>query len=290
MDPAIRRCLEKHRLTLPGAGPDPLECITLAGTEELAALLRIPPREAMVFCLERDVWPLRFARNRGVFSAADQAKLLALRVAVIGCGGLGGHVILTLARLGVGELIVCDCDAFDESNLNRQILCREDRLGMNKAGAARRELALTASHAFVRAHECAATPDTLPAILDGAVAVADCLDNLKTRRQLEEAANAAGIPCIHGAVAGHEGFAMTCRPRPAGEASALSLLHGEAGIAPEHGAEAQAGVPAPTPAAVALLQVMLIIRELLGPPPEHGGAIPLLHLDLSIPGLETLQL
>ena len=57
-------------------------------------------------------------------------------MAVIGCGGLGGYAIEMLARAGVGHIRVCDGDVFDETNLNRQLLCTEDVLGKSKAEAA----------------------------------------------------------------------------------------------------------------------------------------------------------
>ncbi len=283
----IKACLDAYRVLQPG--PEPFDCISLAGTNALAGLLGVPPRQAMIFCLERKVWPLRFKGNRGALSAADQATLLRSHAAVIGCGGLGGHVILMLARLGVGALTLCDNDVFEESNLNRQILCREDRLGMNKAAAAKQELALTAAHASVRTFECEADADTLPDMLAGASLAIDCLDNLKTRRLVEEAAHNAGLSFIHGAIAGYEGFALTSRPAP-GQAPALARLYGEAGFNKTEGAEVKAGVPTPTPAATAVLQVMLALRELLGPPGGQSDGIALQHLDLSVPSLDILLL
>lgn len=55
------------------------------------------------------------------------------RVAVVGCGGLGGRCIDQLARIGVGTLVVIDADSFEPSNLNRQVLCRERDMGVPKA-------------------------------------------------------------------------------------------------------------------------------------------------------------
>lgn len=288
MRDVIKAHLEAHRIPQPG--PEPFDCISLAGTNALAGLLCATPRAAMIRCLEMGIWPLRFKSNKGVFNAKDQASLLRAHVAVIGCGGLGGHVILGLARLGIGALTLCDKDVFEESNLNRQILCREDRLGMNKAAVAGRELALIAAHVAVRTFECEANADTLPDILAGASLAIDCLDNLKTRRLVENAAHNAGIPCIHGAIAGYEGFALTSRPVDRRPCSALSRLYGDADISPRESAEAGLGIPAPTPAATAVLQIMLALRELLGPQTGKNEEHALQHLDLSVPSLETLLL
>ena len=72
---------------------------------------------------------------------AGQQKLLDAKVLVIGAGGLGSPVLYYLAAAGVGTLGVVDFDVVDRSNLQRQILHRDDRLGMLKTESA--ELTLT---------------------------------------------------------------------------------------------------------------------------------------------------
>ena len=84
----------------------------------------------------------RYRAQRGSLTSMEQAALLKSTVTVIGAGGLGGAVCLLLARTGVGCIIVCDGDSFDESNLNRQMLANMTRIGTNKALAARDEIAL----------------------------------------------------------------------------------------------------------------------------------------------------
>ncbi|HWI41688.1 MAG TPA: ThiF family adenylyltransferase, partial [Verrucomicrobiae bacterium] len=86
--------------------------------------------------LELEILPARYQRNRQVISTANQLTLFRSHVAVIGCGGLGGHIIEQLARLGVGHLTVIDPDTFEEHNLNRQILSSPLTLGLAKVEAA----------------------------------------------------------------------------------------------------------------------------------------------------------
>lgn len=83
----------------------------------------------------------RYARNLRSLTTDEIARLHDARVLVAGCGGLGGHVIERLARTGVGAIVVIDCDAFEETNLNRQLLAAEDTLGTSKARAARERIA-----------------------------------------------------------------------------------------------------------------------------------------------------
>jgi len=68
----------------------------------------------------------RFDRNVRFFGADGQAKLRNAHVAVVGCGGLGQHVIQQLAFLGVGKLTLIEDEALSRSNLNRYVLARHD--------------------------------------------------------------------------------------------------------------------------------------------------------------------
>lgn len=265
--------------TGPGAGNFP--AISLSGVRLAAAFWRLDLKETMIALLERQIWPMRFARNRGVFKAAEQARLLRSRVLVIGCGGLGGSAIILLARIGIGALTLCDYDSFDESNLNRQLLSRENNLGQNKAKAAAAEISLIASHVETEVYPFKARSENLPEMLKGVDMVVDCLDSITTRHQAEAAAHAAGIPFVHGSIAGEEGFVMLCRPG----ANSMRLIYGESHEADEAGAEKVLGVPTLTPVAVAVLEVNLVVAELLG---KAAAEQSLLHLDLSCPVIAEL--
>ena len=142
--------------------------------------------------LERDVWPERFRAQRGSFSAREQAVLLASTVAVIGAGGLGGMVCLLLARTGIGNLIVCDGDGFDESNLNRQMLSDIVSLGKNKSLAAAEKIGLINPWLRVKAFTCWARETNIGEIIGPAQVVVDCLDNMETRFLVEKAARSLG--------------------------------------------------------------------------------------------------
>lgn len=76
-----------------------------------------------------------FARQRQI-PWWDQARVARTRVAVVGVGGIGCHVALEAARLGVGEIWLCDRDVVEPSNLNRQVLFRPVDVGRAKVRAA----------------------------------------------------------------------------------------------------------------------------------------------------------
>ncbi len=96
----------------------------------------VPNQEIEVLALREKIIPERYHRNLGVFSPAEQIKLIRSKVTIIGLGGLGGTILELLARVGIGELVVVDKDIIGESNLNRQILSRETNLGEEKIKAA----------------------------------------------------------------------------------------------------------------------------------------------------------
>ena len=146
-----------------------------------------------------DNWSPFLARNRGPFSARDQARLLESVVAVVGCGGLGGFVCEELARLGVGGLLLIDPDVFEESNCNRQIYASLPTLGRAKAEVAAERAAQV--HGLCRTTPVVADfREKTDLLRDRAGLVMDCLDNSRARRELGRFCADAGIPLVHGAV------------------------------------------------------------------------------------------
>jgi molybdopterin/thiamine biosynthesis adenylyltransferase len=180
--------------------------------------------------------------------------------------------------------VVCDGDVFEESNLNRQFLADPGSLGRNKAQVAAQAVAALNPAVEVRAHPVWAEAHNLPELLQGAQVVVDCLDSLAARYTVEQAARQAGLPFVHGSVAGLEGFLMTVRPGDPG----LAGLYGPRPAAKAHSAESVLGVPTPTPAFIATLQVGEVMKLLLGWPGLGRGQV--LHADLGVPSIEVLQL
>jgi molybdopterin-synthase adenylyltransferase len=210
--------------------------------------------------LRLGIYPYRYIRNVDILSAPEQLRLAESRVAVAGAGGLGGQVILLLARVGVGTLVVADCDFFDETNLNRQALCVEETLGEPKARAAAQAVAAINPGIRVISHQSRLTADVIDGVLAGCDVVVDGLDNAPDRLLLQEAAGRLGIPMVHGALAGFEGRVMTVFPGDAG----VKQLYGEAASgADADGPEALLGVPAVTAALIGTFQAMEVLKILL---------------------------
>lgn len=79
-------------------------------------------------------------RQNKLIGAEQSARLAEARIAVIGLGGVGGGAVEALARCGVGNLFLMDGDVFDETNLNRQILCTRENIGLQKAAEAEKRV------------------------------------------------------------------------------------------------------------------------------------------------------
>ena len=218
----------------------------------------------------------RYARN---IPALSETECLALRqktILVVGCGGLGGHVIDQLSRIGVGALRMVDGDVFEETNLNRQLLSEVPLLGTAKAEAAAERVRRVNPEIMVEAVEEFLTEENAAVLLEGCDAVVDALDNISSRKTLAAACAKAGIPYIYGAISGWVAQAAVSMPGD----GLIELLYPEGTILRDK------SVLSFTPALCASLQVSLCVKLLTGRPVETGTIyyFDLLNLELeSIP-------
>lgn len=134
-----------------------------------------------------------------------QERLLAARVLVVGLGGLGSPVAMYLAAAGVGTLVVADFDAVDLSNLQRQILHTNERIGIPKVDSALHGLKALNPEVRIEGFKGSINEDTLPDLLAGVDAVVDGCDNFSTRFAVNEACFRNRVPLISGAAIRTEG-------------------------------------------------------------------------------------
>ena len=220
---------------------------------------------------------LRYARNVPALTEAECALLRTKKVAVIGCGGLGGHIIDQLARIGVGALRVVDGDVFEETNLNRQLLSSVPLLGVSKAGAAAEHVARVNPEVAVEAEECFLDESNAARLMGGCDIVVDALDNLSSRRILAAACEEAGIPYVYGAISGWVAQAAVSMP---GDGLIRRLF-------PEEITIRDKSVLSFTPALCASLQVSLLVKVLTGRPVETGTVY---YFDLLEQEFETIPM
>lgn len=130
---------------------------------------------------------------------AGQERLLGGKVLMIGAGGLGAPAALYLAAAGVGSLTLCDGDTVDLTNLQRQIVHRESRVGVNKAESAAITLAEINPDCKVTTVTHRVGAEELDALVAAADVVVDCCDNFATRHAINAACVARRKPLVSGA-------------------------------------------------------------------------------------------
>lgn len=223
----------------------------------------------------------RYERNTNALSAEENQRLAEFRACVIGCGGLGGYVIECLGRLGVGYITAVDGDVFEESNLNRQLFSDEKSIGISKAKAAAKRMKEVNSDVTVSAINMHVTDENCEIILKGHHIAIDALDNVETRRIVENAAQALKIPLVHGAIAGWYGQVCVILPGH----PVFDTLYQRSS---ELGAENELGNLPFTAAATASVQAAEAVKVLLGKGSTLAGK--LLTLDLMAQDYEVLEL
>ncbi|HST01198.1 MAG TPA: molybdopterin-synthase adenylyltransferase MoeB [Usitatibacter sp.] len=144
---------------------------------------------------------LRYSRHLllNEFGEEAQERLLAARALVVGAGGLGSAALMYLASSGIGHITVVDGDRVELTNLQRQVVHRNDSIGTPKAASAAETLAAINPEIEIEALDERAGPERLMALVRSADVVLDCSDNFATRHALNRACVAARKPLVSGA-------------------------------------------------------------------------------------------
>lgn len=141
----------------------------------------------------------------GGWGEAGQEKLKSAHVFIAGAGGLGSPASIYLAVAGVGRITICDFDSPDLTNLNRQILHSDLRLGLNKALSAQLTLKELNPSIEVVGLATRIEPENVDELVGDADIIVDCMDNFPTRYVLNACALRKDLPFVHGSVWGLEG-------------------------------------------------------------------------------------
>lgn len=244
---------------MPDGGLEPT--LSVAQIEELAFRFGTDGKTVEITALENGILPERYLRNSKSLGPAEQIRLLKSKVAIVGLGGLGGTVLEWLARSGVGSFNLIDGDRFEDHNLNRQLLCTQDRLGTSKARAAAERVCRINSSLAVEAYAEFVTPKNSARLVGECDAVVDCLDTMASRFILETATKSAGIPLVSAAVAGLTGHITTIFPEDKG----LELIYDAVSdLKSAQGVETVLGNLAPTIGLIASMESAEVIKVLLG--------------------------
>ena len=206
---------------------------------------------------------LRYSRHILVdeIGVEGQEKLLAARVLIIGAGGLGSPAALYLASAGIGTLSIADGDTVELSNLQRQILHSDARIGESKTQSAQQALAITNPDCIVRALPRLEGQSLLDAVANADV-VLDCTDNFATRYALNRACITLKKPLISGAAIKLTGQLFVVDPRVT-DAPCYACLYPEEGV-DEDLRCATTGILAPVTGVIGCMQAVEAIKLITG--------------------------
>jgi molybdopterin/thiamine biosynthesis adenylyltransferase len=156
---------------------------------------------------------------------------------------------------GIGHIRICDFDAPDWSNLNRQILHNHGRIGTNKAVSAKQTLEELNPDIKVTAITDRIVAENVDDLAGDADIIVDCMDNFPTRYLLNESAIRKGIPLVFGSIWGMEGRLSFISPP---ETPCLKCIY------PEAPPSETFPVVGATPGVMGSLQALEVIKYLTG--------------------------
>jgi molybdopterin/thiamine biosynthesis adenylyltransferase/rhodanese-related sulfurtransferase len=194
---------------------------------------------------------------------AGQAKLASARVVVIGAGGLGAPALLYLAAAGVGHITLIDDDRVERSNLHRQVIHADGRVGLGKAESARMTLAALNPRVRVDVVADRLRAENVEALVGGHEVVLDGADNFATRYLLAAATRRLGIPMVYAAIERFTGQASVFDPRR-DDSPCYRCLFPEPPSAADAPNCSEAGVLGVLPGLVGLVQATETLKLLLG--------------------------
>jgi sulfur-carrier protein adenylyltransferase/sulfurtransferase len=214
-----------------------------------------------------------------------QAKLLQAKVLMVGAGGLGSPAAYYLAAAGVGTLGIIDNDVVDISNLQRQILHANDRVGKPKVESAKQTLEALNPDVKVIPYQAKLTSENIMEIIKDYDLVVDGCDNFPTRYLVNDACVLAGKPNVHGSIFQFEGQATVFYP---GKGPCYRCLYPEPPPAEMAPSCAEAGVLGVLPGLIGVIEALEAIKIILGKGDTLVGR--LVHFNTLTMEINTLKL
>ncbi|HST38031.1 MAG TPA: molybdopterin-synthase adenylyltransferase MoeB [Conexibacter sp.] len=189
-----------------------------------------------------------------------QLRLLDARVLLLGAGGLGAPTALYLAAAGIGTLGIVDNDTVDLSNLQRQVIHTQDRVGEPKVDSAEATIANLNSDVKVVKYPVRIDASNIMEIIEGYDVIVDGLDNFPTRYLLNDASVRLQIPVVSASILGFDGQLSVFKPYDGPCYRCLYPTPPPAELAPSCGANGVLGV---LPGTMGLLQATEVVKLIL---------------------------
>jgi molybdopterin/thiamine biosynthesis adenylyltransferase/rhodanese-related sulfurtransferase len=190
-----------------------------------------------------------------------QLALLDAKVLLLGAGGLGAPTALYLAAAGVGTLGVVDDDVVDLSNLQRQVIHANDRIGMPKVDSAEQTINGLNPDVEVVKYQTRLDASNIMEIIEGYDVIVDGVDNFPTRYLLNDATVRLKIPVVSASILGFDGQLSVFAPYEGPCYRCLYPTPPPAELAPSCGANGVLGV---LPGTMGLLQATEVVKLVVG--------------------------
>jgi len=206
----------------------------------------------------------RFARHIILreIGGLGQVKLKGAKVLVVGAGGLGSPALLYLSAAGVGSIGVIDDDLVEASNMQRQVIHADDRIGMAKVFSAETAMRAVNPYVAVRPYHRRLDDQIAADLIADYDIVLDGTDNFDTRYLVNRACVALGKPLVSAALTQWEGQISVFDP--ANDAPCYQCVFPEApapGLVPSC---AEAGVLGPLPGVVGAMMAVECVKLITG--------------------------
>lgn len=191
-----------------------------------------------------------------------QKALKRARVLVVGAGGLGSPALQYLAAAGVGTIGVIDDDTVEGSNLQRQVIHNDARIGLPKVQSAAEAMRALNPFITVKPYHRRLTPDIASDLIAEYDIVLDGSDNFDTRYLVNATCVAAGVPLIAAAITQWEGQISVYDPARGAPCYACLFPQAPApGLVPTC---AEAGVIGPLPGVVGAMMAVEAVKLITG--------------------------
>ena len=190
-----------------------------------------------------------------------QMKLLDAKVLLLGAGGLGSPTALYLAAAGVGTLGIVDDDVVDLSNLQRQVVHSNARIGMPKVDSAEQAINELNPDVDVVKHQTRLDASNIMEIIEGYDVIVDGVDNFPTRYLLNDATVRLKIPVVSASILGFDGQLSVFAPYEGPCYRCLYPTPPPAELAPSCGAN---GVLGALPGVMGVLQAIEVVKLVTG--------------------------
>ncbi|HEX8645715.1 MAG TPA: molybdopterin-synthase adenylyltransferase MoeB [Thermoleophilaceae bacterium] len=190
-----------------------------------------------------------------------QLKLLDAKVLLLGAGGLGAPTALYLAAAGVGTLGIVDDDEVDLSNLQRQVIHANDRIGVPKVDSAETTINGLNPDVEVVKYNTRLDASNIMEIIDGYDVIVDGVDNFPTRYLLNDATVRTRTPVVSASILGFDGQLSVFAPYEGPCYRCLYPTPPPAELAPSCGANGVLGV---LPGTMGMLQATEVIKLITG--------------------------